>query len=404
MNESLYTIIKNLIDKKKEGDYWDFKEKYHENNAELLHDILCLSNNVLYEGERYLIFGIADPKNNCLIKGIKNDPNRKKQVEIIDFLSNKKFAGDIRPDISLETIEIDNKEIDVLIIYDNNLKPYFLSQTCKEGTTHIQAGLIYTRIGDKNTARDKIADLYYIELMWRQRFGIDKSPLERIINYLYDFNNWISNGIDFAYYKLFPEFKYDFNDKNEIIQNKWWSNFLGDIVYKNKIIFEYHTTELISIDCCNFRRENIIIPHPFIDYVKIDNSEINSAENTYSFFYFIQNSIEFALLCYFFGIYNNKLSPNENKFKLLQKNALKSQSKPSIKHIPFIIFKDEEEKNKYISYFEKNLNSFFKENNIEPKKELGNNKLKEEELFAYWSYEQYFNYNKIGKINEGNNN
>lgn len=34
--------IEKLIRLGKEGDYWDFKEEHHKNNAELIHDIICL--------------------------------------------------------------------------------------------------------------------------------------------------------------------------------------------------------------------------------------------------------------------------------------------------------------------------------------------------------------------------
>ena len=34
--------IKNLIDRKSEGEYWDFKQEWHKDNERLLHDILCL--------------------------------------------------------------------------------------------------------------------------------------------------------------------------------------------------------------------------------------------------------------------------------------------------------------------------------------------------------------------------
>ena len=37
--------IQNLISLKTEGDYWDFKEMWHDNKASLLHDIICMANN-----------------------------------------------------------------------------------------------------------------------------------------------------------------------------------------------------------------------------------------------------------------------------------------------------------------------------------------------------------------------
>lgn len=37
--------IKSLILLGAEGEYWDFKEKWHDNKASLLHDIICMANN-----------------------------------------------------------------------------------------------------------------------------------------------------------------------------------------------------------------------------------------------------------------------------------------------------------------------------------------------------------------------
>lgn len=37
--------IQRLIALGTEGDYWDFKEMWHNNKASLLHDIICMANN-----------------------------------------------------------------------------------------------------------------------------------------------------------------------------------------------------------------------------------------------------------------------------------------------------------------------------------------------------------------------
>jgi|GEM_PF-3087734 len=43
--KELEEVIKDLFCLKQEGEYWDFKEKWHENKALLLHDIICMANN-----------------------------------------------------------------------------------------------------------------------------------------------------------------------------------------------------------------------------------------------------------------------------------------------------------------------------------------------------------------------
>lgn len=88
------SIINELISKQYEGDYWDFKQKFHDNKATLLHDILCMSN-VCLDWDKYIIFGVGDPSEGCKILGISEE-DILKQSDIIDFLSSKNFVGDIR--------------------------------------------------------------------------------------------------------------------------------------------------------------------------------------------------------------------------------------------------------------------------------------------------------------------
>ena len=104
--------ITELIGEKREGSYWDFKQEYHTNKAKLLHDILCLANNIDNK-EAYLIYGIAD---NGDVVGLSEDKNRKNQEFFISFLQGKKFAGNNTPHVVLKTISVKEQEIDILII------------------------------------------------------------------------------------------------------------------------------------------------------------------------------------------------------------------------------------------------------------------------------------------------
>ncbi|MFR9257126.1 MAG: helix-turn-helix domain-containing protein, partial [Merdibacter sp.] len=58
---ALRSEILDLISLKTEGEYWDFKGKWHDNNADLLHDIICMANN-LANRDAYLIIGVSDSK------------------------------------------------------------------------------------------------------------------------------------------------------------------------------------------------------------------------------------------------------------------------------------------------------------------------------------------------------
>ena len=54
-------IVESLINKASEGSYWDFKQSWHSNNADLLKDIICMANNTTIDmQDGYIIFGIED--------------------------------------------------------------------------------------------------------------------------------------------------------------------------------------------------------------------------------------------------------------------------------------------------------------------------------------------------------
>lgn len=50
MNDvSLKNNVEELLDKRCEGDYWDFKLKWHDNIADLIKDIICFVNTHMRE-------------------------------------------------------------------------------------------------------------------------------------------------------------------------------------------------------------------------------------------------------------------------------------------------------------------------------------------------------------------
>lgn len=273
------TIIRQLIDSKREDDYWDFKEEPHDNNAELLHDILCLANS-LHKGDRFLIFGVTDPKEGTIINGLTpSQNNRKTQVQYIDFLRSKSFAGDCRPEIELQTLMIDNREIDVLIIFDNPLKPYYLTedyifkpQNNKE--TVVRANHIYSRTNDTNTPIDKSADIGKIEKMWKQRFGLDLSPIERMKLLLLKPNDWFKDigNKPYAYHLEFPEFRIEFSEVAE-----FWEVFsfffTNDKSFLGIATFKHHSTTLFEFEYmyCDEMRISLAVPNT--EYLRLNDSE-----------------------------------------------------------------------------------------------------------------------------------
>lgn len=44
----LTRIVESFINRASEGSYWDFKQNWHSNNADLLKDIICMANNLMW--------------------------------------------------------------------------------------------------------------------------------------------------------------------------------------------------------------------------------------------------------------------------------------------------------------------------------------------------------------------
>lgn len=386
MNESLVSIISSLIKQKKEGSYWDFKQEWHKNNSDLVRDILSLANNIEYKGDRYIIIGVTDSPE-CTVKGFEKNDSRKKQSDLLDTVSKLSFSGGICPDLKIETIVIENQELDIIIIKDKPFKPYCLQKQYKDQKEIVYAGTVYTRVGDKNTAKDSTADLYNTEKMWRERFGLDRTPLERMQQYLLDVKGWQSDGVSISYYKQSPEFTLHYDLDSIKCEDRWWSSFLDKQTTKSKIVFKYHTTILKEVATCYFPCECITIPYPDVDYIKINNSPYPTARDTYCLFNYLVDSFDFSVLFYLYGQY--KISPD----LILQREAISAPSNPPIKHLPFIVFKSTHEKEHFKDFLHQNMKYFFSEKNISPTSEFGALKLEEEELFAYWAYDKYHDCN-----------
>ena len=197
-SKALAEEITSLINKKQEGGYWDFKLEWHDNKAELLHDIICLANN-MENRDAYLIFGVKDKT--CEIIGINEDNsrNRLNTVRVVNFLRDKKFVGDIRPMARVETIDIEGKDLDILIIENSRYTPFRLSQDFKDKSEKsndkdkertVKANNVYTRIQDTNTPINETADPDKEEKLWRKRFHIDEPAYNRAMYYLENPEDW----------------------------------------------------------------------------------------------------------------------------------------------------------------------------------------------------------------------
>ncbi len=202
--EELRIRVQLCIARKQEGDSWDFKRQWYcdEEKGDLLHDVICMSN-LITDEDGIIIIGVDEEKNYEIVD-ISGDSNRKNTHEMVKFLRDKPFDGGIRPMVYVESLIIDRKVLDVIVIENTNNTPYYLV----ERFHRVEPYHIYTRIGDSNTPVDKSADRDRVEALWRKRFGIHKTTLERFVSYLKDCHHWRSvDGQQSWYYEYAPEFR-----------------------------------------------------------------------------------------------------------------------------------------------------------------------------------------------------
>lgn len=198
--------IYELISYKQEGAYWDFKKEWYAEGklADLLHDIICLANN-MENRDAYIIIGI-DEENDYKVNDLTNANDRKSTQMIVDFLREKKFAGGIRPQVMIESLQMEEGIIDIILIKNGHYTPYFLEEKYRD----VNANNIYTRVADSNTPKNKSAEISHIEYLWKKRFGLLSTPLEQVFYYLLKKEDWLDVPDDSSmvrrYYKYSPEY------------------------------------------------------------------------------------------------------------------------------------------------------------------------------------------------------
>lgn len=212
-------------------------------------------------------------------------------------------------------------DVDVIVVYDSTNTPYYLT----ENTRGVLPNNIYTRIQDSNTPRDKSADLHIVEKLWKKRFGIDVSALERFKILLNDTDKWNCDWRNkkYAYHSDFPEFQLIQADN---LEQGWWpadTFYIHPKMHMAPLFLKYHDTiiyetELWCFD--NFRKylpkaENYCVDHNL----------------TFYYSYYLLDSIEGKLLTIFTKGSNNISSREPNYHQLL-------------------IFENEDEKNEFDSY------------------------------------------------------
>ena len=334
-NIFLRNKVRQLCSLKQEGPYWDFKREWHSTKSDLLHDIICMANN-LTKQDGMIIIGINE-ENNYSSVDVSNDPKRKNTQKIVDFLKDIHFAGDVRPTVIVDTILLDFNQVDVIIVKNDVFTPYYLAQEYKpKDDRPVPPYHIYTRIGDTNTAINRSADINNVEKLWKKRLGIDETPLERVKTYLHFPMDWEMSGNDetVLYYKQFPEFTYEeeyLPEKNDV---KFF--FYGQTDHYprwHKARIKYHQTVLSEMLLIGLDGSRLITAAPSIQGFSMEQS---SSHWDISFDYYIEDTLEYILSSYFlYDVY-------ESNF---EKTYIRNEFLKTI-----LVFRDERDIEDFIDY------------------------------------------------------
>ena len=261
--QSLGRTVADLISRRGEGVYWDFKCRHHTNNWKLIHDVLCLAN-AEHDGPRFLVFGVKD--GDFSVDSIERDSGRRTQANIATLFRDnaRKFFQSRFPTFHLKEIEIHDARVDVLVIEDEPKKPYYLVDRIER----LRAHHIYTRVCDTNTAIDAAAQPHEIERMWRERFGLDKPASERAKCLLAEPAAWWKSeedGFVCCHHRVFPEFTLKAaNAENHMACDQEWTRgeVRTDDNYTGRYGLRYHQTLLRQVYYVVFdnRKKNMVAP------------------------------------------------------------------------------------------------------------------------------------------------
>lgn len=287
----LMEIITNLISQKREGDYWDFKQEHHKESKLFVHDVMCLANNK-DNVDAYLIYGVTDTAE---VIGVP--ATNLNQDSMIQMIEGAPFAGGNYPYVTLHSLSIDGKKVDVLAIKKSNHVPFYLYRdNKKDGSVISRAGVIYARNGSKNTNKTSTPSVAHIENLWKIRFGISQTPAHRFMYYLMDYNNWVVNMEGNHYYKHHPEFTITFTNSNKIATNH--PDYADGLIYNDTVyqncIFRYYGTEIYRSEIALFNEGHGQYSKPSPERGSI----YVSARDMITYRYYIKDTLLYALYFY----------------------------------------------------------------------------------------------------------
>ena len=357
-NDQLDEIVREFFYQETEGEYWDFKEKpyFYEGQSkeeknkkknDLLHDIICMANN-LSNRDAYIIMGIQDKP--VKITGVKQFSNKWTQENYQDFLQNLTWAGDIIPTVEFRTVNDGN--LDVLIIKKSNKVPLYITKKYSK----VRENQIYVRKGSKNTAIDSQAEIGDIEKLFEFRFGLTLFPKERVINYITDHDHWIEMKGNYEtrswYYEKFPEYTMELVDdpQNDELKAPVYALIQSNARTTWQILrLKYHQTILLEFSSHYIDEYRGISVQPKYNFLKLFD-RMDSIKFPSMYYYYLYNSVEIELMC-------------------LLKELMQQDGEAWRRHLSLIpVFYDDEERNVIEEYIEGNKSDIL----VEIKKESEN--------------------------------
>lgn len=66
-----------------EGEWWDFRREWHHEDFRLLHDIICMSNQIVDE-DGLIIIGV-DEENDFQVSDVTDNEERRNTQQLVDF-------------------------------------------------------------------------------------------------------------------------------------------------------------------------------------------------------------------------------------------------------------------------------------------------------------------------------
>ena len=285
-----------LISLKREGTYWDFKREWHEDNSNLMHDILSLANN-LESQISYLVIGIDETSDYEACDVSTNSAVKRRNAQgIIDMLSKASWGNGRPPFVIVEPLGYKGKTLDVLAVASRrDGMPYYLAKPCGK----VRAWMVHTRRLDQNTPIDEGANWGEVQSIWRHHFALDESPVERLGYMLSDKESWRTlsriEGTDDKYYSFAPE--YVIEHRADYSRDAYEHYCLSQMDARPgwyKIFIRYHQTVIYDTLGIALDGGRYFAPVPLWSFVRWSDA-LWGPEANVCYCYYVKDSLEWSL-------------------------------------------------------------------------------------------------------------